>query len=463
MSKKFTKTWLDSLIKRKPPAKPKDWGETNRTGFCLRHTPGGELAFRFRYMRNQKALVATIGHYPTTTLMEAHNAHAELRRWFEQGLDPIEARDRQTEKIALETQKLAATAKITVRNVIAEWAWHYARPHRKRGREAVRILKKHLLVSALIGKPAAEITKRDLVLIIDRVTARKSRVMANRLRALIAQVFRFAAQRDLIPNDPASGLMRQPGGKEYSRGRNLDVDELRTFWSKLAKPVIDANDRRKHAAGEVAISYPLRLALKLILVTAQRPGEVAEARQEEFDLNNGVWTIPPERIKTVSKPEQQLPREHYVPLTDLALEIVGELSVLAKGRPHLVPNKHSKQKTDLPISEKALSRALKNCQIVSPDGRRTTLFGMRPFTPNDLRRSAASHMGRLRINRLNQNKVLNHSDGGVAGTYDRWTYWPEKLKALNAWSKELVSIVNSTQPKVVPINQPRRVSRVAVN
>jgi hypothetical protein len=68
MSKKFTKAWLDSLLKRKPPAESKDYGETNRTGFGLRHTPGGELVFRFRYMRNKTALVATIGHYPTTTL-----------------------------------------------------------------------------------------------------------------------------------------------------------------------------------------------------------------------------------------------------------------------------------------------------------------------------------------------------------------------------------------------------------
>jgi integrase len=444
----FHDTWLLSLLKTHP-AKREDWGEINRTGFGLRHTPSGEVVFVMRYMRNKKVSVATIGHYPTMTLIEAHAAHTQFRGWLHDGLDPIEERRRQAEKLALEAQKLAGEAKVTVRNIIAEWAWHYARRHRKRGREAVRILKKHLLVTTLIAKPAASITKRDLVHIIDRVTARKSRVMANRLRALIAQAFRFAAQRDLIPNDPAGGLIRQPGGKEFSRERHLDVEELRILWSKLSKPAIDANDRRKHAAGEIAISYPLRLALKLILVTAQRPGEVATARQEEFDFAERLWTIPPERIKTISKPEQQLPRKHFVPLTDLALEIVGELSALAKDRPHLVPSKHSKTKTDSPISEKALSRALKNCHVVSSNGKHATLFGMPTFTPNDLRRSAATHMGRLGINRLHQDKVLNHSDGTIGGKYDRWTYWPEKLNALKVWTNELLSIiVDTTQSRI---------------
>jgi integrase len=462
MSKKFTKTWLDSLIKRKPPAKPKDWGETNRTGFCLRHTPGGELAFRFRYMRNQKALVVTIGRYPAMTLAEAHDAHSELQRWHDRGLDPRDEQERRAEQNAREKIALEAVAGVTIRKLIAEWAWYWARKNRKRPLEAVRLLKVHLLTPKLLGKPASEITKRDLVLIIDKIVARDSMVMANRMTDLICQVFRKAAKRDLIQNDPASGLEEKPGGDEVSRDRYLDEEEVRTVWLKLSKPALDEHDRRKYAPGEPAISYPLRLALKLILITGQRPGEVSGARRDEFDLNERLWTIPPKRIKTVKKrKKRKLERAHYVPLTDLALEVIGELWALAKDRPHLVPNKHLKEKADWPVSEKALSRALKNCHVVSPDDRGVTLFGLRPFTPNDLRRSAASHMGRLGIDRFHQNKVLNHSDGGVGGKYDRWTYWPEKLKALNMWSEELLSIVNGTQPKVVSINQPRRVSRVA--
>jgi integrase len=468
MSKKsaiiFTTTWLNSLIKRKPPSTSKDYREINRTGFGLRHTAGGELVFRFRYMRNKKVRVVTIGWYPAMTLDEAHEVHSELRRWYKRGLDPRDEQERCAKQSAREKLALDAVAGVTIRNLIAEWAWWWARPNRKRPREAVRLLKVHLLTPALLGKPANEIAKRDLVLIIDEILKRGSRVMANRMTALICQVFRVAAKRDLIQNDPASGLMEKPGGAEHSRNRYLTEEEVRTFWLTLPKPTLDEHDKRKHALGEPAISYPLRLALKLILITGQRPGEVAGARCDEFNLNERLWTIPPERIKTVRKTEEENEeREHYVPLTDLAVEIIGELLLLAKGRPFLVPNKHSKKKCHLPVAEKSLARALNNCRVKSANGKGMTLFGMRPFVPNDLRRTAATHMGRLGVTRFDQNRVLNHVDSTEGGKYDRWSYWPQKLKALNAWSEELLNIVNDTHPKVVSINQPRRVSRVAGN
>jgi integrase len=445
----FTETWIKNL---KPADERQDFTEAGRTGFMLRVWPGGQKTFVLRYFRDGRSPIMTLGQWPAMSLSEAHEEHAAARKHLIRGLDPIEERERETK--ARETRQMheKASKAVTIRNVIAEWAWHYARKHRKRPQEAVRLLKAHLLVPALTGRPAAEVTKRDLVQIIDRPMSRKKYVMANRLRDLIAQIFRFAAQRDLIPFDPASGLIAKPGGKERARKRNLNVEEVRKFWATMAKPALDAHDRRKHAPGEVAISYPIRLALKLILVTAQRPGEIAEARWSEFNLDKRVWTIPPGRIKTVSKrDEDEDVHEHLVPLTDMAIEIIGELRALAKGRLFVVPCKHSKKKPDAPVSEKALSRALKNCHVEATDDKSVTLFGMPTFTPNDLRRSAASHMGRIGIDRFHQDKVLNHADTSIGGTYDQWTYWPQKLKALTEWDYELGAIITGKQRKVVPL------------
>jgi integrase len=451
MSKRtFTETWIKNL---KPDDGRQDFTEAGRRGFMLRVWPGGQKTFVLRYQRNEKSKVMTLGQWPAMTLSEAHDEHAAALKCLLRGLDPIEERERENQARETVKQRERASQAITVRNIIAEWAWHYARKSRKRPREAVRLLKGHLL-KPLGTKPAIEIAKRDLVRIIDRPMARNKFVMANRLRDLIAQVFRFAAQRDLIPLDPASGLVAKPGGKERSGTRNLNVEEVRKFWAVMAKPDLDAHDRRKHAAGEAAISYPIRLALKLILATAQRPGEVAEARWSEFDLEKRIWTIPPKRIKTVGKRDaDEDVFEHLVPLTDMAVEIISELRVLAKGRPFVLPSKHSKQKPDAPVSEKALSRALKNCHVEPTDKKGATLFGLPTFTPNDLRRSAASHMGRIGIDRFHQDRVLNHADSSIGGTYDRWTYWPQKLKALTEWESELRAIVDGKKPKVTPIRR----------
>jgi integrase len=93
--------------------------------------------------------------------------------------------------------------------------------------------------------------------------------------------------------------MPRPGGTEKSRRRKLDDREIRIFWKKLTRS---------------RLNVEVRIALKLILVTAQRPGEVALAARSEFDLERRIWTIPAERSKNG--------QQHEVPLSDLAPTLI---------------------------------------------------------------------------------------------------------------------------------------------
>ncbi len=434
-SRAFTTTWLNALAK-KPPDARQDYTEPGRKGFMLRHWPGGDLSFVVRYQRAGKPRILTLGNYPAVSLETAHDAHAEARRQLARGLDPIDERDRaqdaQRRSREAEDRKRRSIEAVTIRNVIAEFAWHHARKERKRPREAVRLLRVYL-EAPLAGKAAQEITKRDLVQIIDGIIARGSHVMANRIRDLAAQVFAFAAERDLIPNSPAAGLRKKPGGAEESKDRSLNRDEVAIFWKAIAAP-------------ESKISAQVRLALKLILITAQRPGEVAGARIDEFDLERGQWIIPPDRIKSRTKNEKG--GEHRVPLSDLAIEVISELQQLAGDRPYLLPSVHKKLKPNEPISERALSRALRNnCK----GEKHRKLFGLEPFTPHDLRRSAATQMTQLGVARLHVGKLLNHSDRETTAIYDRHDYWPEKKKAAAIWTDELRAIIAGRASKVVAI------------
>jgi integrase len=435
----FTPTWIKNL---KPADSRQDFTEAGRPGFMLRVWPGGQKTFVFRYWRNEKASVMTLGQWPAMSLEEAHDEHVAARKQFVNGLDPIEEKERAARAREAQEQRRRTVEGVTIRNVIAEWGWHWARRRRKRPREAIRLLKVHL-AKPLAGKPAQDITKRDLVKAIDKVMARGSMVMANRLRDLFAQVFEFAASRDLIPSSPAAGLLRKPGGDEESRERSLSNDEVKTFWSAMEWP-------------KTAISAQVRLGLKLILITAQRPGEVATARFDQFDVDERLWTIPAD----IAKNE----REHYVPLTDLAVELIEQLRTLAKGRPHLLPSQQSKLKPNEPISERALSRALKNNHVGEANPK---LFGCEPFTPHDLRRTAATHITSLGIPRLHVSKVLNHltvpkvsnhadAASDTTAIYDRHHYWDEKKRALEVWETELRAIIAGKKPKVVAIGKGRR-------
>jgi integrase len=219
------------------------------------------------------------------------------------------------------------------------------------------------------------------VLLLDKIVDRGAPVMANRVCALLAQMFGFGVERGMLDASPFISLPR-PGGTEKSRNRKLDDRELRIFWRKLTSS---------------SLSAEVRIALKLILVTAQRPGEVALAAREEFDLENRLWTIPPERSKN-GKP-------HPVPLSDLALTLLYHLRRRFGETQYLIPSRCWRARNGAPITVRALSQGIRD---------REAHFGIPHFTPHDLRRTAASLMTAAGVPRLHVEKVLNHTIDDVA-------------------------------------------------
>ena len=421
----FTETWLQSLLKKPAPARREDTRETGRKGFYLRWHPGGSLTFVLRYGADGKKVVS-LGSYPATSLAEAHKAHADARELLQRGIDPAEERERQTRAREAAARSHRAASAITVRNLVAEWGWHFARRQRKRAREAVRLCRVNL-ADPWDGRPARDLTRHDAVLLLDRIVARGSEVMARRVRSLGSQLFTFAVSRDLIPNNPFVGIS-QPGSDEQPRQRKLIDGEIAVLWRALDEPKFKATRQ-------------VRLALKLILATAQRPGEVAGARWDEIDTAAGVWTIPGERTKNG--------REHKVPLSALALELLAQARELANDRPHAFPSVHAKRKRDEPMLELALSRALRNNR--AKDG---TVLGLPWLTPHDLRRSAASGMTALGTTRLHVAKVLNQRDRDVTGAvYDRFDYWPQKKAALETWADHLRAVIAGKAAKIVPLHK----------
>jgi integrase len=80
------------------------------------------------------------------------------------------------------------------------------------------------------------------------------------------------------------------------------------------------------------------------------------------------------------------------------------------------------------------------------------LFVCEPFTPHDMRRTAATQMTALGIERLHVGKILNHSEGGdITAVYDRHRHRTEKQRAVLTWEAELRSIIDGKPGKVVPI------------
>src|SRR5262249_31856005 len=92
------------------------------------------------------------------------------------------------------------------------------------------------------------------------------------------------------------------------------------------------------------------LALEFTILTAARSGEGLGARWEEFDLDRAVWTVPATRMKGG--------REHRVPLSERALEIVKAIHEYRNGD-YVFPG----QKAGKPLSVTALEMVLRRMKI----------------------------------------------------------------------------------------------------
>ncbi len=377
--------------------KPKDerhevW-EDGKTGLGVRVSTRGRKSWIYLYRFNGRPRRMTLGTYPPLTLANARVLHAKAKELKEKGEDP---------GVAHIAERRAERQAHTVADLVEEYLEKHARPNKRSAAFDERALKKE--VTPVWGRrKAKDITRRDIITLLDGVVARGSPVMANRLLALLRRMFGFAVERDILGATPCV-YIKAPT-KETPRDRVLASTEIATFWHGL----------------ENASMAPLtRLALKLMLVTAQRRDEVVSAPWSEFILPEGVWEIPAARSKNG--------HAHRVPLSSLACDLLGQVQELGRGSLWLFPS----PRTDGLMVPAAVTQAMRV---------NLSRIGVEKATPHDLRRTAASHMTEMGIPRLVVSKVLGHSDGSITAVYDRFEYWPQKTQALDAWSARLEEII----------------------
>jgi integrase len=452
---KMTATWLES--RREPRNRPQQrYDETvdGREGLMVRVFPSGAVSFRFRYTSGGKRQVMVLGEFGPggLSLADAFDQHHQAQRELEKGLDPIEERKKRQDAEQRAREERAGTG--TVADLVEQFVHRKLRAERwdddreawvrdeknktkarKRPDAAAALLgyfdadhprrktQKATLISEYGKINARDLTKRQLIRLLDGIVDRGAPISANRTHALLKQLFDWAAAKDLVPASPMAGIER-PGGDESPRDRVLTADEIKAFWTKLA---------------EADMAEPTRIALKLLLVTAQRRGELTFARWSHFDLDSKLWTIPVELLKT-SHARRTKPEPHAVPLSPLALDLLGQLKGLTGGGIYVLPA-HVDKKKNRSYSERVLSRAVRQ---------NDDHFGIEHFTPHDLRRTAASFMTKIGIPRLHVEKVLNHSTGDIAEVYDRHDYLPEKRAALDRWGEHLEILIEGREERMIP-------------
>ena len=391
---KLTDAFLRNL---KPPAEAQiEYWDTLTPGFGVRASYGGRRAFQVFTRIGGKLHRFTLGSYPKLALSDARDQAEKIIKDAAKGIAP-------KEREAEERRKAQADRRNTFRSVAEEFMADHAKDLRTKT-EMQRIINVDLL-PAWGDKPIAAITRADAKALI-REKARTAPIAANRLLSLISKVFTWALDEEIIEASPAVRLRRP--AMEQERERSLTAEEIRALWPALT-----------------ALGYPFGHGLKFLLVTGQRRGEVSGMKWTEIDGDG--WLIPGARAKSK--------QGHRVPLSSLALEILEET-------PHL---------GDYVFMSGRGLNPLKGWENAK---RRMVSFLKKPiplWRIHDLRRTMATHMRSLGVDRLVVSKLLNHAESGITKTYDRYAADPEKAAAMERWSDRLKEIISGEKRETVTL------------
>ena len=188
--------------------------------------------------------------------------------------------------------------------------------------------------------PIAEVEAPDVLAVVRRVENRDALDVASRVLQRSSAIFKYAVQSGRARFNPSSELSGVLKTRKVEHRASVDRGEL----PELLKGI-------ETYQGDPVTRY----ALKLLTLTFVRPGELRGAEWEEFDLEERIWRIPPERMK--------MNTEHLVPLSTQAIEVLEELQPLTGRYALLFPGART---TTKPIAENTMTYALYRIGLSTP-------------------------------------------------------------------------------------------------
>jgi integrase len=398
-------------------------------GLYLVVQPSGAKSFAVRYRWAGKPRKLTLGAFPAINLESARDLGGKALRAAAEGRDPAaEKQAAKTDAVKAETESVRRRRDL-FENVAREFVERHAMKSNRPStwRETARILGLRpspddpaVLVDiggdvmpAWKGRRIQDISKRDVIGLLDAVNDRGSPIMANRVLSAVRKLFNWCVARDVIQVSPCT--LVTPPAPERSRDRILSDDELRFVWNA--------------ADGD---GLPFGPLVKLLVLTGQRLAEVGGMRWDELDLEGRLWTLPAERVKNGER--------HEVPLSEPVVAILTAL-------PRIKTTKGFVFTTRRDAAVSGFSRAKDRLDAAIAAALPADCAPIDHWTFHDLRRTMASGMARLGIQLPVIEKVLNHTSGtfrGVVGVYQRHSFADEKRKALDAWASFVTGLISET-------------------
>lgn len=368
------------------------------------------------------------------TLREARKAARVARASVDSGQDP--AGDKRLKRVAARSEPIKTFGDLFSAYIIACEAGRWTpRGKVKRARSIAdeRAAYRLYIEPELSGRPLDQVTRRAVRDLLDGLTDRGIGAQANKALQVIRQAFNFAINRERVAVNPTQGLGAPAPAK--SRERVLTDAELKALWQAIQNPA----GLKSPEGDSVALGRPMAIALSLSILLLQRRAEVIGMRVSEVDLDQAIWLIPGERMKSG--------RPHIVPLPPRAVTLIREAIRLANLR---LPE-DDRRPLDPPVFPGARKpdRSMRPDSVTHAMSAVARAVGIENASPHDLRRTGSTALTseRLGVSPFIRSMILSHTTdtGGGAQVssahYDRNLYVSEKRSALTLWEGLVLEIV----------------------
>ena len=365
--------------------------------FLIVKTTGKKL-WRFRYQRptTKKRTMVGLGSFPALSLADARALRADYLSLLAKGIDPqVQAEvTEEQQQIALDSIFSTVAAnwfQLKSKSVTADYA-----------KDIWRSLDKDVFPA--IGEiPVQEIKARTLVEALEPIKARGALETVRRLVQRINEIMTYAVNTGLIDANPASGV-----GMAFERPKKQNMPTLRPEeLPKLMRSLVMSN-----------LSVSTRCLIEWQLLTLVRPSEASGTRWEEIDLDAKLWTIPAERMKGK--------REHVVPLSPQALDILDVMRAISAHREHVFPSRNDPKQA---MNSQTANAALKRIGY----GGKLVAHGMRSI--------ASTALNEAGFNADVIEAALAHTDQNeVRRAYNRSTYLEKRIELMDWWGLLVRSI-----------------------
>lgn len=434
---------LTAKAVEKAAPRDKEYKLHDGEGLFLRVRSSGAKSWLFSYsLPGDKRLVRmTIGTPKELSLKDARDKIRELQNLVEEGIDP------RTAKAAVIAENMRA---VTMQVLFDRWIEFEKVTQRvtdtwiKRHEDRWRLHLQKPLGSIL----AKDVTRAHLSMALDAMTRKGIKEETRKALSSLNLMMDYGLTRHLIDQNPARLLKPKDFAATANRSRDrvLSLVELRKLWLALEQ----ASAVEKEELNISEMSVITASAIKLLILTGARRGEVAAMRWDEINFAEGIWFLPSTRTKNR--------QAHTIYLSSLSLEILQDLKPLSGHSPFIFDT--GRYANGGHIHEDSLTGVVARLRGSTKGVRKkiitdAPLVDMPPFTIHDLRRTAATAWGEyLKTEPHVIERMLNHQPSNkLIATYQRAIYAEEQKKAWLSWGNLIDHQIANESNNIVMIKK----------